>query len=165
MTKTNKTFSPTIVVTKLAFDYLLKNTNKGDFSHKIPLPISIFSILIPDFQHEHGKTKKYKFVSDLYSNNLLRPFTSLQNSYPLTQKDYYHYTQLTHYLLRNPKIHIEIHPLICKHLSSVHTTKKSITLFYNLLGDKTSFDATLPLLKWEKDIDPPHCKIPMVASL
>lgn len=127
--KTNTTLSPTIVASRLAFNYLLKNASNGDSPYKISLPISVFSILIPNFSTRTWQDKGVCYVSDFYSNNLLRPFTSLENSYPLTQKDYYLYIRLTHFLLRNTQIQIEVHPLIWRYLPHPTQQKRASHFF------------------------------------
>lgn len=72
----NTNLSPTIVASKLAFNYLLTNAPKGAFSHIIPLTISMLSIFLPNLSTWIWLDKGIWFVSDLYSNNLLRPFTA-----------------------------------------------------------------------------------------
>lgn len=145
-------FSPTIVASRLAFKYLLNNAFKGTSPYRIPLSISVFSILIPILSTQTWQDKVIGFVSDIYSNNLLRPFTSLKDSFHLTPLDYYKYTQITHCLLRTPQLHTDVHPLVWTYLSSLTANTKGISLFYNMLEDKTSFSKSPPLLKWERDL-------------
>lgn len=107
------------------------------------------------FLVEHGyswQNMGIRQISDLYSGNLLKPFTSLQEVFSIPATDYFKYMQIRHCILRNPHPHLYLHKTAWKYLSSDNSCFKGITIFYNLLQDKTTFVQSPPMIRWEKGI-------------
>lgn len=75
------TFSPTIRATVMAFTDLISHAYKGEKQCKIPTLLTILPLIIPNLSLETWQVKGLLFISDLYSNNLLKPYNSLQESF------------------------------------------------------------------------------------
>lgn len=65
--------SPTVLATRRSFDYYISNAFRGTNPCKLPLSISILSLLIPNISIKLWEDKGILLMSDLYSDNLLIP--------------------------------------------------------------------------------------------
>lgn len=114
-------------------------------------------------------SKGFISVTDLYSDGLLKSFSTLQTQFSLPNLDNYKYAQITHCLLQNLHLFKTIYKIGWDFLTITNPSVKSIYIFYNLLQDKASFSPSwngkwtlVPLLRtpigwllWEQQLRSP----------
>lgn len=88
----------TIQASLMAWRDLCSSTHSPDKATEVPIPIDILTKAIPNITITDWHNKGITHIADLFHNDHLKTFHSLQMEYNLLPKDEYKYYQISHFL-------------------------------------------------------------------
>lgn len=144
---------PTITATLQAWDYFMNNKDPHVNHKKVPIPITALSFLFPDLNIQQWRNYGIRNISDLISQDRIKPFSELQSTNSLPAREFMAYARVTSILASDKAQYLAIPESIDNMWNSNPTPKKGITEFYNLLHSKLHFKTPKQLLKWEFDLN------------
>lgn len=119
---------------------------------EIPVPINTLAQSIPDLSLLSWQSKGINLVLDLFHENVLLPFESLQSKFALTSADHFSYNRIAHFLRSIGTHRIFLQKEVWRFYTGTPVPCKGIAFFYNLFQDKLHFIKSLPYQKWESDL-------------
>lgn len=118
----------------------------------LPLTISSLPLIVPGLSVARWLAKGIKVIDDLSIGPVLKSFSDLQVEFGLEDYDSYRYLQIVHLLRRNTQTSTLLPWRVMLYLTNPTTNIRGISLFYNLLNNKTVFVKTSNLVAWERDL-------------
>lgn len=144
--------SPTIVATLKTWNRFVNVSVNHTPNSEVQIPLEALQKLMQFTSYSQWKDRGITHLSDLLHINKIKTFPTLQKEFHLPNSDIFLYIRTKHCIASFKKWTCKIPQTAWIFFRSPAPHQKGISLFYNLLQNKSIFTKSIPLLRWESDL-------------